>query len=419
MTKRFSLRHDNIAKQNRKEKSVMYSKYIVLPRRLSYSSVFSVKPEPVTTLWYMLHEIVDPRRAQGRRHDLPTLLTLAILALCSGHLSYLAMKEWCVNYQESIVSTVPFLAGHMPNEATFHRVFGSLDEKALEEVLRAWIQRVIPTEFGEGIAIDGKTLHKTGVHIVAAFAHKAKAVLFEIGTDEKGKELVIGPEVIKRIAIKDRIVTGDALFTQRSLCELIISRNGGYLFRVKGNQDALEKEVRLFFKEPPFQTVLKTHTTVDRWKGQVERREITVSSDPQIIKYLSWPGLTHIWQMKKIVTKKGGATSEISVGIACIPKTLLGNLPIAEKITDTIRTHWSIEIRGHRTRDVVFHEDHATIRKGHAPQVMAALRNLVTSIFHRGTVRSFPTAMRRFAAKPEELFNFLGLQAIQQTQIVA
>lgn len=381
--------------------------------------MFSVKPEPVTTLWYMLHEVPDPRRAQGRRHDLPTLLTLAILALCSGHLSYLAMKEWCINYQEILVSKVPLLGRHMPDTATFHRVFSSLDEKALEEVLRAWIQTVIPTEFGEGIAIDGKTLHKTGVHIVAAFAHKAKAVLFAIGTDEKGKELVIGPEVIKKIAVKDRIVTGDALFTQRTFCELVTARAGGYLFRVKGNQDTLEKEIRLFFKEPPFKTALKTHTTVDRWKGQVEKREITVSEDPQIIKYLSWPGLTHIWQMRKTVTKKGVATIEVSVGIACIPEELLGNLPIAEKITDTIRTHWSIEIRGHRTRDMVFNEDHATIRKGHAPQVMAALRNLVTSIFHRGTVRSFPTAMRRFAAKPEELFDFLGLQAVQNAQIYA
>jgi predicted transposase YbfD/YdcC len=397
----------------------MLSKYIVLPRSLSYSAVFSVKPEPVTTLWYMLHEIVDCRRAQGRRHDLPTLLTLAILSLCSGHLSYLAMKEWCVNYQDIVLHNVPFLAGHMPNEATFHRVFATLDEKALEDVLGAWIQTVIPLQKGEGIAIDGKTIHKTGVHIVAAFAHIAKAILFEIGTDEKGKELVIGPELIKKIAVKDRIVTGDALFTQRTFCELITSRAGGYLFRVKGNQDTLEKEIRLFFEDPPFKAALQTHKTVDAWKGQVEKREVSVSSDPQLLDYLKWPGLTHIWQMKKTVTKKGVVTTEVSVGIACIPEELCGKFPIAEKITDTIRTHWSIEIRAHRTRDVIFNEDHATIRKGHAPQVMAALRNLVTSIFHRGTVRSFPTAMRRFAAKPEELFDFLGLQAVQNAQMYA
>jgi hypothetical protein len=67
----------------------MLAKYIVLPEKSAYSKVFSVKPEPITTLWFMLHEIVDPRRKQGKRHDLPTLLTLAILAICCGQESYL------------------------------------------------------------------------------------------------------------------------------------------------------------------------------------------------------------------------------------------------------------------------------------------------------------------------------------------
>lgn len=378
--------------------------------------MFSVKPEPVTTLWYMLHEIPDPRRAQGRRHDLPILVTLAILALCCGYTSYLAMKEWCENYQEELEKHAPFLAGHIPNEATFHRVFAKLDVYALEEVLGSWIQTVTPLEKGEGIALDGKTIHGTGIHIVAAFAHIAKAVLFEMGTDEKGKELVIGPEVIKKLSIQDRIVTGDALFAQRSLCKLITNKEGGYIFRVKGNQDTLEKDIRLFFKHPPFGAKMTTFATTNRWKGQMEKRTITVSSD--MTDYLSWPGLTHIWQMEKEVRQEGKTTTEVSVGIARIPEDLLGELSIAEKIADGIRGHWGIEIRCHRTRDVIFNEDHATIKKGNAPQVMAALRNLITSMFHRGTVRSFPTAMRRFAAKPEELFHFLGLDTVSKTYAI-
>lgn len=282
----------------------------------------------------------------------------------------------------------------------------------MEEVLGAWVQTVTPMEKGEGIALDGKTIHGTGIHIVAAFAHIAKSVLFEMGTDEKGKELVIGPEVIKKITVKDHIVTGDALFAQKTLCKLIMKKEGGYIFRVKGNQETLEKDIRLFFTNPPFGVKLQTHTTVDKWKGQKEVRVVSVSSDQQLLSYLCWPGLTHVWQMKKDITRKGKTTTETSVGIACIPEHLLTDVSIAEKVADGIRGHWSIEIRSHRTRDNVFHEDHATIRKGNAPQVMAALRNLVTSIFHRGTVRSFPTAMRRFAAKPEELFRFLGLGTV-------
>lgn len=397
----------------------MYSKYIVLPRGLSCSSIFSVKPEPVMTLWYTLHTVSDHRRRQGRRHDLSTILTLAILALCSGHISYLAMQEWCENYQKDIREQIPFLAGHMPNSATFHRVFASLDTKAFEEVIGNWVQAITPLEKGEGIGLDGKSLHGTNLHLVSAFAHVARAVLFEQGTETKGKELVVGPEVLTHIIIKDRVVTGDALFAQRPLCEQIEKAKGGYVFRVKGNQDTLEKNIRLFFTDPPFQTKIQKHTTIDRWKGLKEVREVRVSDDSQLLSYLSWPGLTHTWEMKKTVTEDGETTTTVSVGIARIPAGILEEEKAAEQIYGYIRGHWGIENRLHRTRDMTFNEDRSTIRKGHAPQTMAILRNIVTSIFHRGTVRNFKSAMRKFAADPEKLFQFLGLTAVREAYAYA
>ena len=397
----------------------MYSKYIVLPKGLSYSSIFSVKPEPVMTLWYTLHSVVDYRRGQGRRHDLPTLLTLAILALCSGSTSYLAMQEWCENYQKRIKEQVPFLAGHMPNSATFHRVFANLDVIAFEEIIGNWLQAITPLEKGEGIGLDGKSLHGTNLHLVSAFAHLARAVLFEQGTDIKGKELVVGPEVLTHITIKDRVVTGDALFAQRSLCEQIKTAKGGYVFRVKGNQDTLEKNIRLFFNDPPFQANILKAETIDRWKGVKEIREVCVSDEPELLAYLSWPGLTHVWEMKKTVTKNGETITTVSVGIAGIPAGIMGEEKPAAQICGYIRGHWGIENRLHRQRDVVFNEDKSTIRTGHAPQTMAILKNIVTSIFHRGAVRNFKSAMRKFAADPEELFQFLGLSQIAQAEVYA
>lgn len=396
----------------------MYSKYIVLPKGLSYSSIFSVKPEPVLTLWYTLHAVSDHRRGQGKRHDLPTILTLAILALCSGHISYLAMQEWCENYQKRIKEQIPFLAGHMPNSSTFHRVFANLDTKAFEEVIGNWLQAITPLEKGEGIGLDGKSLHGTNLHLVSVFAHVARTVLFEQGTDIKGKELVVGPEVLTHITIKDHVVTGDALFAQRTLCEQIEKAKGGYVFRVKGNQDTLEKNIRLFFTDPPFQTNIQKHTTIDRWKGQKETREISVSSNPELLSYLSWPGLTHVWEMKKTVTKEKEATITVSVGIASISDAIQEE-KIAEQIAGLIRGHWGIENRLHRQRDVVFNEDKSTIRKGHAPQTMAVLKNIVTSLFHRGTVKNFKSAMRKFAADPNELFDFLGLTTVQKAKVYA
>ncbi len=391
----------------------MYSQYIILPKGSAFSSVFSVKPEPITTLWYFLHSIPDPRRAQGRRHDLPTVLTLAILALCCGHNSYQAMSEWSDNYQELLVQQLPFLSGHIPNGATFHRVFTKLNLTVFEETLGNWLQHIIPNQKGEGIALDGKTVSGTGIHIVAAFTHELQSVLFEVGTDIKGKELVIAPEVLEHISLADHVITGDAMFSQKKICEQITRNKGGYVFTVKGNQEKLEQDIRLYFQKLPFKAKIQEHTQITRWKGRKEKRTMKISSE--LNDYLSWPGLTHVWQCTREITRKGVTTTEVAVGIASLPK----EFATAEKLNQYLRGHWSIENCLHRVRDVSFHEDKATIRKGSAPQVMAALKNLVISIFHRATVRSFPTAFRRFAAKPEELFQFLGLPEVQKAYVHA
>ena len=68
---------------------------------------------------------------------------------------------------------------------------------------------------------------------------------------------------------------------------------------------------------------------------------------------------------------------------------------------------------------MIFHEDKATIRNKSSAQIMAALKNVVISIFHRATVRAIPTAARRFAAHPQELFELLGLPKVQTISVYA
>src|SRR5579862_3232895 len=43
----------------------------------------------------------------------------------------------------------------------------------------------------------------------------------------------------------------------------------------------------------------------------------------------------------------------------------------------------SYQNRSHYVRDVTFGEDRSRLRTGHAPQIMAALRNLAITLIHR------------------------------------
>lgn len=383
------------------------------PARVLSSLIFLIEPAPVTSLWYFLHSITDHRRAQGRRHPLPAVLILAILAISCGAQSYQAIAEWAVNYQEHLRENVSFIAFHIPDKATYHRVFAKLDIAAFEESLSSWLQTITHTSDGEGIAIDGKTTAKDRLHLVAAFAHKAKTVLFQMGTDIKGKELVIGPQVLDKIYVKDRVITADALHTQKDFCEVITKRGGGYVFVVKGNQPKLEEDIALFFENPPLKAEITNYQTFEKSKGRVEVRTIWMSQE--LTEYLDWPGLTHVFKVQRDRSDKNQKISETVYGIASLPKEYAS----AKHLSSYLRGHWSIENNLHRVRDVSFGEDKSTIRKGHAPEVMAGLRNLVISIFQRGNVKSYPQAFRRFSAHPDELFTFLGLNQVSQRVVYA
>ncbi|MBI4067432.1 ISAs1 family transposase [Candidatus Gottesmanbacteria bacterium] len=369
--------------------------------------VFLIEPAPVTSLWYFLHTITDYRRAQGKRHPLPTILILAVLAICSGADSFQAVSEWAVNYQCQLKSVVPFLAFHTPDKSTFHRVFAHLDTESFELALGNFLQSITHLQKGEGIALDGKTTAKDRLHLVAAFAHKAQAVLFQKATDTKGKELILAPLVLERVSVKDRIITADALHTHRGFCETIVKSGGGYVLIVKGNQEKLQEDLKLFFENPPFKAGIETYQALEKSKGRIEKRMLWMSQD--LTEYLNWPGLTHVFKVQRDRSDKTQKTTEVIYGIASLPEEYSS----IQNLGRYLRGHWSIENKLHRVRDVSFHEDSSTIRTGKAPQVMAMLRNLVISVFKRGTIKSYPQAFRRFSAHPEELFAFLGLNQVK------
>lgn len=318
----------------------------------------------------------------------------------------MGMAEWVENYQDILKKQTPWLAYQFPDSSTFYRVLSGLDAESLEAVFVHWIGIVSSADQGEGIALDGKSVNGTGLHLVSAFAHRARSVLCEQGTDTKGKELVIGPQVLSKLDISGKIVTGDALFAQRSICRQVTTAQGGYVIAVKGNQEQLEQAIQLLFQQPPWGVKFDIHYQLDKQKGRVEERTVEVSNE--LNDYLDWPGLTHVWRVTSKVTVKDKTTIAIRVGIA----RLLNPTDPAQQVAKYIRGHWSIENCLHRQRDVQFGEDKCTIRTRAGPQVMAALRNLVTTILYQASARSFKSVFRRFAAKPEELLEFLGLTSV-------
>lgn len=65
--------------------------------------------------------------------------------------------------------------------------------------------------------------------------------------------------MLKSMLLKGKVVTGDAMFCQRDLCQQIIDDQGDYLFAVKGNQPDLKAAIDADF-EPGFSPCYRSQT---------------------------------------------------------------------------------------------------------------------------------------------------------------
>ena len=147
-----------------------------------------------------------------------------------------------------------------------HRVFKALDVDAFERVVGEWLTRtgVAPTD---PLALDGKSLRGIhgdevpGVHLVAAYAHEARAVVAQLRTEGKGQELAAAKDVLDQVSLKGRLVIRlrRTLLTQREVSERIMQGGGDYLLPVKDNQPSLRADLETTFSPVAGYRTGRTH----------------------------------------------------------------------------------------------------------------------------------------------------------------
>jgi len=120
-------------------------------------------------------------------------------------------------------------------------------------------------------------------------------------------------------------------------------------------------------------------------------RELALTSD--LNEWADWPGLEQVGRLTCLRRRKG----ETSVETSYLITSLSPEQATPAQLLSLARGHWSIENKLHWVRDVTFDEDRCQIRTGAAPQVMAALRNLVIGLLRLRGVRNIAAALRTHA----------------------
>ena len=108
---------------------------------------------------------------------------------------------------------------------------------------------------------------------------------------DQSKELVRIEDVLEALVLTGRIVTTDALHTQRYVAQTILDGDGDYVMLVKGNQPELLADIQRVFQERHVgaETLSATAPVAAR-HGRIEVRRLTASS--ALAGYLDGPGLS-------------------------------------------------------------------------------------------------------------------------------
>lgn len=218
----------------------------------------------------------------------------------------------------------------------------------------------------------------------------------------KEVELTVAPRLLAAINLRHRVVTFDALHTQRTTAAQVCRQGGDYFMAVKQNQPELFAGIKLLFDEPPPGEVFARSLRRDRHGDRSEERELLAST--ALTGYLDWPHLGQVCRIERRVTRRGQTSVEVRYAVTSLGPTAAG----PDRLQHLWRGHWSIENRLHWERDVVLGEDGSQVRTASAPEVMAALRNLALGLLRLARVDNVAAALRRNARHPHAALAMMG-----------
>ena len=356
------------------------------------SDTASTRPaqHPVSILDHFA-DLPDPRREQGRIHRLDEIVFIATCAVLCGADSW----EQIADYAHSKLDwlrTFLTLPGGVPSHDTFRRVFCLLDPLAFQQCFYAWITALMqrrgltpiaadPPEL-RPIAIDGKaqrgsarrTVGRSALHVVSAWAVENRLTLGQVATDAKSNEITAIPELLALLDLKGAVVTIDAMGCQKEIAADIIDGEGQYLLAVKENQPHLYEDIGRAFDEAlehgePGVDFTECQTEEVRG-GRRETRTCCVITHPRGIRDARlWAGLTAIVLVISRREVDGVSSDEIRYYIGSAAGT-------AEDYLRWARGHWGIENALHWVLDVCFREDDQRHWAGNSAQNLAWLRKM-------------------------------------------
>jgi predicted transposase YbfD/YdcC len=371
------------------------------------------------SLYDHFQRIQDPRKAKGKRYSLVTLLVLIFLAKLSGKDKPVEIADWAQNKADELAQLLGLKRSWMPHHNTYRRVFQEIvSQEEFERLLEEYHRQTEGD--GEVLAMDGKALRGTrmagqerGEYVLSVYDGQTQQVKVQEVVESKENEIVAAPKVLERVHLAGKIVTGDAMHTQRAVSAQILQSQGDYLWPVKENQTQVYQAIqRLFAPEAPkpgfgkIATDFQSAKQVSYGHGRIEIR--TIQTSEMLNEYLDWPGIGQVYRLeRKFFWVRQGQTYKSSCEVELGMTSLVRKAAPAAKVLSVRRQHWQIETGLHYRRDVTFHEDATRMTLGAAGCILSIVHNLVLGLLKRAGFTNAAKGRRWFEGHLPQAFALL------------
>lgn len=300
---------------------------------------------------------------------------------------FLAVIANCNDWDDIVVfakSNYKFLrkylkmTGGIPCSKTYERIISCIDSSQLESICLFFLTDIIgikKKKMRDIINIDGKVdksssylkLNENGdveavksLNVLNAYSNQYGICLASEKIEDKTNEITAFPTIIDRLNIRNKIITVDAINTQKENCTIVKKKRGDYCFAVKENQPNLHRDIVDYFDEETLKELSK-HS--ENYKKTIETRGNetiiyecyqTTDVDWYFEKKL-WTGLKSIGVIKKIFDNPYNKNKQTEY------RYYISSLPLDVNLFyNCIRCHWSVENKLHWHLDFTFKQDDNT-----------------------------------------------------------
>jgi hypothetical protein len=212
----------------------------------------------LTHLVQIFSQISDPRSKHGTYQPSAGMLALTFLGLLAGQNYFTHICRWATNHWKTLKEPLGFKRKKPPNRTTISRLLAKISLNEMQEAFAVFLLQLLQDK-PLTVAIDGKVskqiLDEDGevLQMLNTFVHDMRVVLWEWSvkgdkTNEPGCLKQHLGELLSQFPHL-KILTGDAIFAQRPLLEVLKEHQVDYVFQVKDNQPGVLEAVKETFKE--------------------------------------------------------------------------------------------------------------------------------------------------------------------------